>query len=446
MNGGFRKTILLMLLVSLLASTGLAEEQRTEMNRIDLTASMEVAKLSYDENPGDAMLQYAYAKLLYQLGDFFSAWDVMVPSMESAEAEPECLYLAGRLSYITGRYDTAETLFSMLLNDAIYAAQAMSGLELVYYQQNDFERLGRLEGEGSIHAQFAKAFGRNPYQVEWSGSEKVAKIPFLTADPLPVLTVHVNGKPANVLFDVGADAMFLDSELAESLGIQALTSMQGDIGKDAVDIGMGCADRLDLANATLTNVPVNIMPVRKFSQYFEDQGITIDGIIGTGTLRQFLPTIDYKNGQLVLRERTPKSGLALRAALGIYTEIPFSMDQTHFMQSRGQINGINGLNFFVDSGFVSGSGFTLPKETMDYLELDISQVDAPSTTFEVQTAGLADLTRKDVTGEYGSFPEGMHHGLGYILDGLISHQYLRKFSSWTIDFDAMQYVMGDSWQ
>ena len=29
---------------------------------------------------------------------------------------------------------------------------------------------------------------------------------------------------------------------------------------------------------------------------------------------------------------------------------------------------------------------------------------------------------------------------GYIQDGLISHQFLRQYSSWTLDFDAMTYI------
>jgi hypothetical protein len=36
--------------------------------------------------------------------------------------------------------------------------------------------------------------------------------------------------------------------------------------------------------------------------------------------------------------------------------------------------------------------------------------------------------------------EDSYWSRGFIWDGLISHQFLKNFGSWTIDFDAMTFI------
>lgn len=458
-----RGIALCMLLALLLTSVGFAEGgaalQDNGMNRTDLTMAMEQAKSAYEENTADVALTYAYANALYQLGDFHAAWGVLEPIATAENATAECIYLAGRLTYVTGRIAQAEDFFTKLLNDDAYALAAMAGLQLVYYQQNDFARLKDINFPDEIenpYAELAQAFPENPYQVKWHTDEKVAVLPFLAKDPLPVVSIEVNGTPIDVIFDTGADMLFVDKELAAELGIADATHLMGDFGGGKkAPISMGYVKEARLGNVTLEHVPATIMPMSKYSAIYADNDTTIHGAIGVGFIRQFVSTIDYENGRLILRERTEENRKAVRDELGSFDEMSFSMDQVHYMQALGQINGVEGLNFFVDSGLaVPGCGYTLPKQTLDLLGIAEPELIAPdenevgggggtwpSGTFDVDTVGLSSLLKVGIRGEYGAFPQDMHHDFGYLMDGLMSHYYLREFASWTIDFDSMQYLM-----
>ena len=53
---------------------------------------------------------------------------------------------------------------------------------------------------------------------------------------------------------------------------------------------------------------------------------------------------------------------------------------------------------------------------------------------------MGELTQKDVKGEFGARPASSYWERGFIQDGLISHQFLRQYGSWTLDFDSMTYL------
>ena len=44
-------------------------------------------------------------------------------------------------------------------------------------------------------------------------------------------------------------------------------------------------------------------------------------------------------------------------------------------------------------------------------------------------------------GEYGALVPEFHAANGYFIDGIISHGFLRKYASWTIDFDGMRFII-----
>ena len=49
------------------------------------------------------------------------------------------------------------------------------------------------------------------------------------------------------------------------------------------------------------------------------------------------------------------------------------------------------------------------------------------------------LVKKDLTGSFGGLPPGSYWRLGFIQDGLVSHNFLREYA-WTLDFDGMRMV------
>jgi len=171
-------------------------------------------------------------------------------------------------------------------------------------------------------------------------------------------------------------------------------------------------------------------------------------------MRQFLSTIDYKNGRMILRERTAEHAGKLREELKgrIAAEVPFVLDATHVMIARGSLNGKDGLTFFVDSGLAGKACFSAPIQTLHYVGIPVpeTKIDKESVgggggtwasaVFPIKTISMGSLTQSNVTGEYGSRPARSYWSSGYIQDGLISHRFLRQYSSWTLDFDAMKYI------
>ena len=128
------------------------------------------------------------------------------------------------------------------------------------------------------------------------------------------------------------------------------------------------------------------------------------------------------------------------------------LKHTHVMLARGSLNDKTGLTYFVDSGLASSACFSAPIQTLEYVGIPIpeTRVDEDgvgggggkwaSGSFPIESIGLGSLTQSNVTGEYGAMTPATYWSSGFIQDGLISHRFLRRYSSWTLDFDAMVYI------
>jgi len=286
----------------------------------------------------------------------------------------------------------------------------------------------------------------------------VSKVPFIVTDPLPVFTVEINGVPITVIFDTGGADFILDTEIAEALGVEKVASAMGSFaGGQQSEIGFGRVETLTVGDVTMRSVPVMTLPTKRFSSAFAESKYTVGGILGTGTVHQFLATLDYANEQIVLRERNEANGSALRRELEgrIAAEVPFVLDATHLMMARGSLNGKEGLTYFVDSGLADEACFTAKKQTLEYAEIPIPELqplaegsigggggtDYETAEFPIESIGLGTLIQNDHKGSIATgFDEGYWTQSGYIQDGLISHQFLRQYSSWTLDFDSMTYI------
>ena len=133
--------------------------------------------------------------------------------------------------------------------------------------------------------------------------------------------------------------------------------------------------------------------------------------------------------------------------------MPFALASVHMMMAQGQLNDKDALTFFVDSGLVDeeGAAFSTTIQTLNYAGIPVPETkmnedigggggaDYETGHFAIERLGLGTLVQTDSVGEYGSItPEG-YWGMGFIRDGLISHNFLRQYSSWTLDFTDMVY-------
>ena len=436
-----------------------------ERTRPDVLAELAEAEAAFKGNPSNAATRLAYGELLFQAGEFWKAREAVLPLVEADDVSTEALAFAAKLEYLTGNYDRAEPLYNRVIeaNEGNPGGQvmAMVGLAFTHYQTGDFKKAGEIafpEGVQLPNVDLMKSFEDQSYQLEWANEERMSTVPFLLTDPLPVFTVEINGVPIHVIFDTGGADFILDSEIAEALGVEEVASAMGSFaGGQQSAIGFGRVETLEIGDVTIRSVPVMTLPTKRFSSGFADGKYPIGGILGTQTVRQFLATLDYKDEQIVLRERTNENAAALRRDLegGIAAEVPFVLDATHLMMARGSLNGKDGLTYFVDSGLASEACFIAKKQTLELAGIPIPELqplpegsvgggggtDYEEAEFPLESIGLGTLVQSDRKGEiHTGFDEGYWTMSGYIRDGLISHQFLRQYSSWTLDFDSMTYI------
>src|SRR5262249_28093039 len=106
--------------------------------------------------------------------------------------------------------------------------------------------------------------------------------------------------------------------------------------------------------------------------------------------------------------------------------------------------------WFVDSG-MAGAAFTAPASTLLDARIPLpdtskgfggigggGRVHASPFTVKRLTPGAAEAG--DPRGFFGLFPPPLERGVGFQIDGLISHSFLRGWSV-TYDFDRMRIVL-----
>jgi hypothetical protein len=251
----------------------------------------------------------------------------------------------------------------------------------------------------------------------------------------------------------------VDDKFAASLGIEPIVTFMGTYGGGLqAETSYARATSLKLGDVTLTAVPVMILPTERFSEAFAEGQYPIRGILGTATLRQFLSTVDYEHGQLILRPKTEAAKQALAASLAgkRITEIPFALAWTHQMVAKGRLNDKEDMSWFVDSGLASkdGRAMTAPIQTLNYVGIPVPETKIEDSigggggqyatgSFAIEKLGIGPLTQADVLGDYGSFSPDAYWESDFILDGIISHNFLRQYDSWTIDFSDMVYYFAE---
>jgi hypothetical protein len=438
--------------------------QTPEKDRGQILTEIGEARVEFNKEPSNAEARFGLARLLYQTGDFESANSLLQPLLDGAKPTNDILFLAADLEYLFGRYEKADNLLQRIIalnpRNLQIQARAQAKLVFAYYQSNQYAKTADLfKGlEGKIKLpvwDLMKAFGQeHPYQVVWPQGTKVTETPFIVTDPLPVISVELEGRPIHALIDTGADAFILDNEIAASMGIKSISSMMGTFagGKQA-EVGFAKAGSLKLGEAVLKSVPISLLPTQRFSRGFAGGKYTIGGIVGTGVLKQFLSTLDYGSGRLILRRPDEEGRQELmRAASGkTVVAVPFVLAATHFMMARGQLDDKEGLTFFVDSGLASEAAFTAPLQTLKYAGIPIPERKVregigggggggfATGQFPIKKLGLGPLVQENLKGDYGSNPPESYWRLGFINDGIISHQFLRKYA-WTIDFARMKMI------
>lgn len=424
-------------------------------HRGDVLEKLSGVAEDFEADPEMPGTRLAFAKVLYETGDFAAAYGVLEPLLEADDPSTEAMLVAARIHYLHGDYEEAERWLSSVLEREPDNVSALNKLVLIYFQTGRYGLCADIPEESRAlvrlpHLELMMAFGgTRPYEADWHGANHT-EVPFLITDPLPMIDVEVEGMKLTSLIDTGANAFVLDAEVAASLGVEIVAELMGMFaGGMEAKVGLAIVDSLSLGGVTLHAVPVAVLPTRQLSlgEY------TIDGIVGTNLLRQFLSTVDYPNDRLILRDPAgaAASDFYEESEGQIVQELPFFLESTHFMMAPGSLNGQDGLLFHVDSGLAGEASFGAFEQTLDYLDIPVPDLETEgaevqggggtlrSATFPVAELGLGGLSQADLLGAFGAAPPQGYRMLGFINDGTISHGFLRKYS-WTIDFSRMTMV------
>ena len=330
----------------------------------------------------------------------------------------------------------------------------------VFYRQDEFAKAAvALDGIDSQDADRMKSYqtlvvaklrafqGQTPYEVHGEGD--VTRLKFLKLDPLPLVHVRINSGPEVVFFiDTGGSELLLDTQFAQELGVKSLGSVEGTFsGGMHAEVGNGRIDSLTLGAWTVNNVPVGMIALRSLSEGF---GIPqLNGCIGTNVLYHFLATIDYPEGELILRRKTPENLARFSASLTASDhQIPMWMAGDHFMVAWGQVDKVPRSLIFIDSG-LAGAGLKLAESTIKQAGITLEEGKATTgeggggklriVPYVVSQFSLGPVKRENVPGLFdGSFP--WESGWGFHVDGMVGHEFLKHYAV-TFDFTNMQIIL-----
>ena len=331
--------------------------------------------------------------------------------------------------------------------------QANALLAEALYRQDDFQKaapLLRFLGRESA-AQALESFKDiQPYQIE--GKSQFTSLKCVSTDPLPVIRVRVNDtEEVNFIIDTGGAEVIIDPELANRVKALQFGSETGTFagGKQAA-LQHGRIDSITLGEFKIRNVPVQILNTRQFSA--AAQGNRVDGVLGTVMLYHFLSTLDYPNGQLILRRKTTGHLKRLTQAARSGTEIivPFWMAGDHYVVAWGSINNSQPFLFFVDTG-LAGAGFTCPDSTVKEAGIKLPEGGnsgegvggggkVRAVPFKADDLSFGEAREKNIIAIAGVFPPKLENTFGFRIAGLISHQFFRPYAL-TIDFTGMKILL-----
>lgn len=396
----------------------------------------------------------------FSIGDFDAARELATAVLEAYPDDFRAATVLGQAALLENRLEEAEGWLRHALELKPTHQETRQGLMQAYYRQKRFDLAAPLAlslGEEARAAELAQLAEVEAYRVEGVRSS----LPFVQTDPLPVVRLTINdSEPAAFIIDTGAAEIYLDTEWAAELGIETLGSSKGTFaGGKRAGVGHAVVDRVGLGDVSVHNVPVNLLDTSPFSAVAP--GEEINGVLGTVLLYQFLSTIDYPGGQLLLEPRAPAEDQPAKAGgknrgkdrgkdkADESIRIPFLLAGSHYIVAPGTLNDSDPQLFFVDTG-LAGFAFTCPESTLEEGQIEIDRASLSEglggggkiqiVPFLLEKLTLGEAERQQLPGVYGPFPEGLEHSQGFPIDGIISHGFLRPWAV-TLDFDAMELVL-----
>lgn len=376
---------------------------------------------------------------------------VMLGAAPAATAAQDAAALFAR-----GDFPAAAAAFETTLRAHPDDKSARLGLATIRLYQNDLNTAEPLldslvsvgtQGTraGNLLAEVMRRRAEAARKTTVAGGE--SRVPFITADPLPVVRVVANGQAANFLVDTGADVA-LEPDFAARIGVQTTSAGSGVFaGGRRAPMERGMLGSLSLGGATAHDVPVHVM-VTHAGELLPK--LHIEGIVGTTYFERFLVTIDYPDAQLVLRPRSAQVSAAFEAqAVASHAAVvPCYLAGDHFVMAEAQVGDAPSGLFLFDSG-LAGGGVMPSAKLVKAAGIALDQTQASTGVggggsvtaipFVAKAVRVGAAEQRDVAGLYT--PQGTPFELfPFTVWGAISNDFLKHYA-YTVDFDAMKIVL-----
>ena len=398
------------------------------------------------------------ANRLFQVGKFAEAEKLYSQIVMQNPKDYSATLQLGRIALLSNRLDDAQKWLEKAITLKPGDADPKVMLAEVFYRRDDFQKAAAslkgvdvksnkliIEQYPTLNVAKLESFkGQTLYELQGNGTS--TRLKFVKTEPLPVVTVRVNGGDEVTFFiDTGGSEIALDTEFASELGVPQLGTVEGTFsGGQHADVHLGRIESLTVGDWTIKNLPIAMLPLRQLSEGF---GVKrIDGIIGTTLFYHFLATMDYPRGELVLRRKDARSLEEFKAALsGKGVAVPIWMASDHFMVGWGRVETLPPALLFVDSG-LAGAGVKLAESVIKEAGIKLEENKASEgaggggtlkiVPYTVHQLSFGGIKEENVPGLYdGPFPwENM---FGFHLAGMVGHDFFKPYAV-TFDFQNMQ--------
>jgi len=397
------------------------------------------------------------ADRLFQMGKFAEAGKLYSQIVTQNPKNYSATLQLGRIALLFCRLDDAQKWLEKAITLQPGNVDAKVMLSEAFYRRDDFQKAAAsLSGVDvssnkliisqypTLNVAMLESFnGQTPYELHGNGT--ITRLKFVKTDPLPVITVRINGGDEVTFFiDTGGSEVALDTEFAKELGVPQFGAVQGTFsGGQHTEVQLGRIESLTVGDWTVKNLPTAMLPLRQLSKGF---GVKqINGIIGTTLFYHFLTTMDYPRGELVLRRKTVESLEEFTKSSGKKVAVPIWMASDHFMVGWGRVETLPPTLLFVDTG-LTGAGVKLAESVIKEAGIKLEENKAYEgaggggklkiVPYTVHQLSFGDIKEENVPGLYdGPFPwENM---FGFHLAGMVGHDFFKPYAV-TFDFQNMQ--------
>ena len=390
--------------------------------------------------------EIASADGLFQEGKFGEAGELYSRIAVENPKDYSALLQLGRIALLSNQLDDAQRWLEEAIDLKPDDDDAKVMLAEVFYRRDDFQKAAASLNGVEVNtnkliisqyptlnvAKLESFKGQTPYEVDGDG--QITRLKFLKTDPLPVVSVRVNGgEDVTFFIDTGGSEVALDTEFAKELGLPHFGKVQGTFsGGEHAEVQQSRIESLTVGDWTVKNLPVATLALRQLSE-----GLGVKRI--DGMHRDQSPVPFPCDPRFPARRACPAAenreqpGAVCGSDVRQGVAVPFWIASDHFMVGWGRVETIPPALLFVDTG-LAGAGVKLAesviKEAGIKLEEDKAYEGAGGggklkiVPYTVRRLSFGDIQEDNVAGLYdGPFP--WENTFGFHLAGMVGHDFFK---------------------